>query len=45
VCADEVYFCDRCHDAAGVKGIDGFWLCLRCAAEYIAQISSERWKR
>lgn len=42
---DEVYLCDRYHAAAGVDFIDHYWLCVQCAAEYEAQISSERRKQ
>lgn len=38
---DEVYLCDKCHDSYGVKAVDHFWCCARCAAEYLSLIALE----
>ena len=34
--------CDRCHVAAGVDFLDGFWACAGCAHAYLQGLEAER---
>jgi hypothetical protein len=39
----EVYLCDLCHAAIGLRWLDYYWCCSRCAAKHAAQIACEEW--
>jgi hypothetical protein len=34
--------CDRCHVSGGVRFVDHFWMCRRCARVYLQQLETER---
>ena len=36
-----MHICERCRLMAGVSFCDCFWMCLRCQADYLAELDAE----